>query len=177
MDKGARRGYCFSHFADVNNMLSSVSWPVTIRVAKQTQNQSEFSSPNSAWKKQITAPQSHKSLVSPKPCQHPGQYRDGAKQEITSAGCLMAWPLGFWIWDDSECPSVSPRQDLSDLEFQSKIILSHLSHSVFICLGWVVSAPWCEELGVIPSLSFGSHGLHLCQRRLKFSCCLRFPSC
>lgn len=130
-DKEALQGYCFSHFADVNNTLSSVSWPLTIKVAKQTQNQSEFIPPNSAWKEQITTPQSHESLVSPIPCQHPGQYRDRVKEKMTSAGCLMAWPLGFWIWDGSEWPSVSLRQALSDLELQCIII--YLSQVNSVC--------------------------------------------
>lgn len=64
---------CFPHFVDVNNTLSTVSSQVTVKVAKQTCNQSEFSPPNSTWKRHIPSPSPHESLVSPVPSQHPGQ--------------------------------------------------------------------------------------------------------
>lgn len=109
-------GYCFPHFADVNNTLFTVSSPVTVKVAKQTWNKSEFSPPNSALKRQIITLRLHDSLVSPlhsssQSIEGAGRGEDGVFRLPDGASRTLI------LWWQRSVHLTPLRQSLPDLEF------------------------------------------------------------
>lgn len=153
------------------NTLSMVSLQATVKIANTHE---------------IGQNSRHQNLLGKDKSQLPGLMRaewvpsfpdslsvQGGVEEVkmVSAGCLMGRPLGFWFCDGNRMSTSLPWE--KPFQTQNSIVYNWSSVSGELWLPLGVKDQGCT----IPGQSFWSHGLHLYQRSLKCSCCLRFLSC